>query len=134
MSATFFEPRISSDDKEYWDGLKQNKLLVRQCNKCGKITRADRKFCPDCLSDDYKLNEVEPKGTIYSFVVFHKPFHKSFEDKVPYVVATIDLDCGVRILANIINCEPTDVKCAMRVSGIYEPQENYTKLQFELGE
>jgi hypothetical protein len=41
-------------------------------------------------------------------------------ESVPYVFALITLDHGVRILSNIINCDPESVKIGMPVKVVFE--------------
>ena len=38
-----------------------------------------------------------------------------FKDRVPYVVALIDLDEGVRMTSNVEGCPPEEVECGMHV-------------------
>ena len=92
MSMTeFFEPRISADTKAYWDGCREHKLMVQKCKVCGRLRIPASYVCQNCLSTETELVELKPEGTLYSFVVMHRAFHPSVQDKVPYIVATIDL-------------------------------------------
>jgi uncharacterized OB-fold protein len=56
---------------------------------------------------------------VYSYTVTHIPT-AGFEDKVPYALAIVDLDEGVRMLANLIHVAPDDVKIGMRVKVCWE--------------
>lgn len=99
MSMTeFFEPRISADTKAYWDGCREHKLMVQKCKACGRLRIPASYVCQNCLSTETELVEMKTEGTLYSFVVMHRAFHPSVQDKVPYIVATIDLSEDVRIL------------------------------------
>jgi hypothetical protein len=71
-------------------------------------------------------------GTIYSFVVYHRVYHPSFKDKVPYVVAVVQLAEGPRIISNIVNVPVPDVTCEMPVRVVYEDQrDGYLVPKFE---
>lgn len=131
MGKTFFEPRISCDTAAFWNGCREHKLVMQQCNCCGTLRWPAGVLCPKCLSDDTRLKEISQQGTVYSYVVFRKAFHPSLQDKLPYIVATIDLDDGVRLVSNIVNCEVDKIKCGDRVEAVWEnelPVPNFKRL------
>jgi uncharacterized OB-fold protein len=66
---------------------------------------------------------AEGRGKIYSYVVYHRAYHPSFNNDVPYVVALVELDEGPRLLTNIIGCSPEEVQCDMPVSVAWEDLE-----------
>lgn len=123
----FFEPRISSDTALYWEGCKEHRLIMRRCKKCGTTVWPASYVCPKCLSSEMEPEEVEPEGVLYSFVVMHKPFHMSLVDKVPYVVAAVDLNNRARISANILDCKVEDIRCGAKVSISFEDSETYSR-------
>jgi len=43
--------------------------------------------------------------------VYRHVFHAAFQGKVPYVVATVELDEGVRLLTNIPMCDIDKIAC-----------------------
>ena len=54
-----------------------------------------------------------------SYTVTHVPA-TGFDGKTPYVVGLIELDEKVRIIGNILNIKPDDVKVGMRVKVMFE--------------
>ena len=130
----FFAPRVSADTKEFWEGCKEHKLKIQRCKQCGKLRWPASYLCPDCLSEETEYTELSGEGTLYSYVVFHKPFHPSLQEKVPYVVVEVDLEGGVRLITNIVNCKPEDLACDKKVKMKWMDCEEYTKPVFELRE
>ena len=51
-------------------------------------------MCPSCGSTDHEWVEASGRGTVFSYVVMHRVYHPGFADKVPYVVAVIELEEG----------------------------------------
>jgi uncharacterized OB-fold protein len=43
-----------------------------------------------------------------------------FEDDLPFVLALVDLEEGVRMMTNIVNCKPEEVKIGMDVKVAFE--------------
>ena len=46
---------------------------------------------------------VSGRGQIYSFVIYHHPFHPAYTEEVPYAVALVELDEGVRMLLRVVD-------------------------------
>ena len=130
----FFAPRISADTKMFWEGCKEHKLEIQRCKKCGKLRWPAAFLCPDCLSSETEMQEMSGDGTLYSYVTFQKAFHPSVQDKLPYTVGVIELEGGVRIISNIVDCEPEQLACNKKVKMKWMDCEEYTKPVFELVE
>jgi uncharacterized OB-fold protein len=60
------------------------------------------------------------RGKVYSFTVYYRVYHPGFKDKVPYVVAVIELDEGPRIISNVVGVAVDAVTCEMQVAVRYE--------------
>ena len=56
---------------------------------------------------------VSGRGTLYSFTVVHRAPSTAFAAEVPYVVAVVELDEGVRLMSNLIRCAPDAVRIGM---------------------
>jgi uncharacterized OB-fold protein len=69
---------------------------------------------------------VSGLGRVYSWVVVHQASLPGFAEAVPYVVAAIELDeqVGLRLIARMIGCEPSEVRADMRVRVEFEHLEN----------
>lgn len=106
-----FRPLVTHDSKPYWDGLQEHKLLFQRCAHCGKPRLPASFLCPHCLSTEYNWEQSRGYGRIYSYVVYRHAFHAAFKGIVPYVVATVELDEGVRMLTNIPMCDMDKIAC-----------------------
>jgi len=60
------------------------------------------------------------KGEIHTFTVVHRAPTKVFEPEIPYVVAVIQLDEGVRMMSNIVDCPGEAVTIGMRVEVVFD--------------
>jgi uncharacterized OB-fold protein len=117
----------------YWESARAGKLVIQKCGACGKPQFYPRPFCLSCLSEEVGWIEASGNGTIYTFTVNRRPANEFMKDKVPYVVAAIDLDEGVRMVANIVGSDPGVVKCGARVRVTFEKaSEEITLPQFVL--
>lgn len=60
------------------------------------------------------------RGKVYSYTVVYSYQPTEFSEDVPYIVAVIDLQEGVRMMSNIVGCLPETVKCDMEVEVIFD--------------
>lgn len=104
--------------KEFWDATKRHELKIQQCRNCGKNIFYPKDFCPECLSTDLRWIKASGKGRIYSFTVAYSGPPPGFD--VPYVLAIIELNEGVRMYANIVDCNLEELKCDMPVEVVFE--------------
>jgi uncharacterized OB-fold protein len=108
-------PRIDADNRPYWAAAAEGRLVIQHCSSCGKPRFYPRLLCPYCHSDEHEWRRSRGGGTVYSYSVVHRAPTPSFAGAVPYVVALIDLDEGVRIFANVLD-EPAKVSIGSRVT------------------
>lgn len=113
-------PPISHETNPFWQGCAENRLLLQCCDSCGQLRYPPAKLCNKCLNDKSRWCEHEGQGIIYSFVVYHHAFHPDFKEKLPYVVAIIELDNGPRMISRITGCEPGQVEIGMPVKVVFE--------------
>lgn len=125
-------PRPSPESLPFWEGAKEGRLLLPRCNHCGNYFFPPSQRCRHCLSQDVAWIESKGAGRIYSFVVYHRSYHPAFEADVPYVVAIVELDEGVRLLSNIMGAPPEKVRCDARVRVTFEQRDGASIPMFEL--
>ena len=74
------------------------------------------------MKRDFDWIKSSGMGRVYSFaaikeVVMNSP---AFQKDLPYVLSAIDLEEQVRIIAQIIDCNPDQVKEGMQVKALFE--------------
>ena len=72
-------------------------------------------MCPDCQSTAIKWLTASGRGRVYSWVVATHPTLEALVDQVPYVVAMIDLDEGVRVIGNVAGIAPDAITDGLAV-------------------
>jgi uncharacterized OB-fold protein len=113
-------PLETSDAKEFWDGCRAGKLLLQRCQACQRAQFYPRILCTACGAQDLEFEESTGRGVVASFSVCHRPVTPAYESRLPYVVALVDVEEGVRMMANILDCEPESVSIGMRVEVCFE--------------
>lgn len=113
-------PQPTHESKPYWDALMEGKLLLQACGQCGKVRHYPRPLCDTCFSFDVKWIEASGRGSVHSWTVTQHAFNPGFKGEVPYVLATVDLEEGVRMLAPLRGVKETAVKVGLPVRVAFE--------------
>jgi uncharacterized OB-fold protein len=113
-------PRIDEESRGYWEALQRHELYFQRCRSCGTKRFYPRALCPVCLSSDTEWVRASGRGTVYTFTVTHQNQALGFRDELPYVLATVELEEGVRMLTNIVGCAPADVHIGMPVEVVFD--------------
>jgi uncharacterized protein len=91
-----------SDSRAYWEGLLLGELRIQRCGACARAVFYPRALCPHCHADKLSWITASGRGTIYSYTVAHQAFG-AFAADVPFVVAIVELQEGVRMMTRIID-------------------------------
>jgi hypothetical protein len=113
-------PKPDQDSAEYWAAARRHELVLQQCSACGRFRFYPRAVCPHCLSEKFEWRPSSGRGRIYSFTVIHRPPSPAFRDRVPYVLALVELEEGVRMMSNVVGCDPQAVEIGLRVEVTFE--------------
>ncbi len=76
-------------------------------------------MCPQCHSTKVEWVEVSGRGKVYTWTTVRHPVHPAFVD-VPYIVVIVQLDEGVRLVSNMVDCRPEDIYIGMPVEVVFE--------------
>lgn len=112
-------PTPSKWSQPFWDAARKHKLILKKCKKCGNIDHPPYLYCTECASEESEWIEASGKGKLYTYAinVYMVPF--PFWDDMPYVVALIELDEGVTMISNIVECNHDELKKGMRLEVVF---------------
>ena len=113
-------PVTDEDTQPFWDFCKRHELRVQKCLKCGKLHYPPSPICPHCLHMESEWARLSGKGRVYSFIIVRRRYHPGFDKELPYTVAIVETDEGIRMLSNIIGCKPEAVTVDMPVEVVFE--------------
>ena len=120
-------PRPTPDalSEFFWEGCREGRLQIQRCSSCGTFIHYPRPVCKNCLGTDLGPSAVSGEGSVYSFTVAHQAFHPWFSDKIPYVIATIELveQPHLHLISNVVDCSPREVSVGMSVPVVFREVE-----------
>lgn len=124
-------PEITAYASPFWAAAREHRLVVQQCERCDRFQHYPRPWCTNCLGNELQWVDASGHGTVYSFTVVRRTANPAFVDRVPYVLALVDLDEGVRLTTNIVGCAPSDVFVGQRVRVCFEEiDDSHTAVLF----
>jgi uncharacterized protein len=112
-------PVVSQDTAFFWEGMAAGELRVQRCGACKALRHPPGPACPSCgaLAPEYVV--ASGLGEVYSFVVHHHPPVPGKE--LPFVVALVELEEGVRLLAELVDVPADDVQIGLPVRVSFRP-------------
>jgi uncharacterized OB-fold protein len=113
-------PVPSEDSAPFWAAAKRHKLSLQKCATCGEFRFPPAPLCPECTEMGGEWTELKGRGKVFSFVVFHRSYDKSFDADLPYAVALVELDEGPRLVSNIVGMPPDQLRCDMPVEVVFD--------------
>jgi len=113
-------PRPSPFSRPFWEAAKRHELLIQRCPKCRTHIFYPRYNCTECGARDLEWVKASGKGTIYTYTVARRPTHPAFADRVPYIIAIVELEEGPRLTTNIVDCDPDSVRIGTPVEVAFE--------------
>jgi uncharacterized OB-fold protein len=114
------------DNSWWWDAVDAGKIPIQKCSQCGKLHHPPRPMCDACHSLEMGHIEASGRGTVHTYTVIHHPQFPGYD--FPIVAALIDLEEGTRLMSNLVECKPQDVRVGMAVRGFVQEGEDGLKL------
>lgn len=119
--------------KLFFDGAREHRLMLQKCVACGTVMWPVKPRCTNCLSTDVAWTQASGKGTLYSFTLMHQVFHPGFASAVPYNIAEVDLEEGLRIITNVVGCPNSALQIGMPLEVTFEDvSDEVTLPKFQL--
>jgi len=99
----------------YWREIPQRyRLEAGKCKNCSFIMFPPRLVCPRCQSRVFNTVVLADAGKIVTYTIIRVPPHP-FSDQAPYAVGIVELDDGVRLTGQIVDCSFEELKIGQRV-------------------
>ncbi|MGZ6367563.1 MAG: Zn-ribbon domain-containing OB-fold protein [Ktedonobacteraceae bacterium] len=113
-------PVVTEENRPFWEGCQQGKLLLQQCSECHHYQFYPRLYCMKCSSDALHWVEATGRGVIYSFTIIYQNKSPEFVHDTPYNVALVQLEEGPRLLSNIVDVDATELQVDLPVTVAFD--------------
>ena len=124
-------------DGPFWQGLREERLLIQCCQGCQTWQWGPEWICHQCLSEDLVFEEVKGEGLIFSFERVWHPVHPALKEQGPYLIVLVELPGAgnIRLVGNLLGDPEQDVVIGSSVKAFFEhrhdAEQAYTLLQWQ---
>ncbi len=118
-------PALDDSTRPFWTSGADGVLRVQYCPSCGRFVLPPRAGCPDCGAGcDYAA--VSGAATLFTYTVAHQQFHPGVP--TPFIIAVVELaeQPELRMVTNIVDCDPEDLVTGMPLTVRFEQHEHNT--------
>ena len=113
---SMMRPASSRDTKFFWDGVNAHELRIQK-RPDGSLQHPPVPAVWQDKEATVEYQVASGEGTVFSFVVHHAP--KVPGRRLPFVIALVELEEGVRMLGELRNVDPAMVEIGMPVRATY---------------
>ena len=109
----------------YWREIPQRyRLEAGKCTECGKVFFPPRLVCSGCKARTFEPVRLAGSGKVLTYTVIHVPATQ-FSDEAPFAIGVVEMDEGVRLTSQIVDCDFDSLEIGMPV------QVEFRKIQEE---
>ncbi|MCK4251725.1 Zn-ribbon domain-containing OB-fold protein [candidate division WOR-3 bacterium] len=94
------------------------RLEAAKCKKCGKVSFPPRLVCSGCGSREFDKTKLSDNGKIVTYTTI-RVAPAQFTTQVPYSIAIVEVDNGVRITTQVVDCKPEDLEIGKKVKLVF---------------
>ncbi len=85
-----------------------------RCTRCGRMWYPPKPLCPYCGSKDIVKINLPQQGRLISWTIEYT-VPAGYRGKAPIIIGLVELDNGVKVLAEITDVKPEELVYGMRV-------------------
>jgi uncharacterized protein len=112
-------PGMTELTAPYWEAAREGRLVVQECRECHALRHPPLPQCPRCHDSRPGWREVSGEGAVYTYTTVRHPTHFAFADKIPYVLAIVELAEGPRLVTALTGTGSEDVRVGLPVRVVF---------------
>ena len=115
-------PAMEGLTRQFYDWCARGELRFQRCSHCGAFRHVPRELCAECGSFEWQWERSSGRGTVFTFTVVARALHPAFSRETPYAAVVVELEEGVRLLGNVVDCPPDELRIGIPVQVAFEKQ------------
>jgi uncharacterized OB-fold protein len=113
-------PEPTEDTRPFFDGAREGKLRLQVCDDCGTWMFPLATICCECGGMHLSWRDASGHGTLYAHARLQRAYHPRHKDRLPLVLAQVDIAEGLRLMTNLIDADPAEVITGAAVELAFE--------------
>jgi uncharacterized OB-fold protein len=114
-------PEFRPETKPYWEACKRHEFVLPRSRATNEFFFYPRAISPgEDMSDDIEWIKASGKAKVWTYAIHHMGPTKAYKGEPPYVVALVETEEGVKMMTNVVDCDPKDVHIGMDVEVVFD--------------
>ena len=105
-------PAPDNASRHYWKSAAEGRLVIQRCTSCGAYQFYPRALCVTCAGETEWV-DASGRGTLHTFTIIRQNRSPAFAALSPYAVGIVELDEGVRMMSNIVDCDVEQIEVGL---------------------
>lgn len=105
---------------EFYGWCAKGELRFQRCSGCKTWRHVPRAMCPECGSMDWTWERSSGRGKVFTWTTTALPLHPAFKGSTPYASVVVEMDEGVRVVTELLDCTPEDLAIGLPVSVAFD--------------
>lgn len=94
------------------------RMEAAKCKACGEVFFPPRVVCSGCGAREFETTRLSEYGKIKTYTTI-RVAPAQFSTQVPYNIAVVESDNGVRLMTQVVDCKPEDLAIGKRVKFVF---------------
>jgi uncharacterized OB-fold protein len=117
-------------DAEFWAHCAKGELRFQRCNGCGAWRHLPRFACAACTSAEWTWERSLGRARLHSWTITHQPLIRDFAEPVPYAIAVVELEEGVRMVTGLRDVAYEHLALDLELEVVFETVADGVALPF----
>jgi len=113
-------PVLRGHSGEFYEWCKKGELRFQRCTRCRTWRHVPREMCAECGSMEWTWEASSGRGRVFTWTTTAVPLHPAFKGSTPYAVVVVEMEEGVRIVSEMIDCAPDVLEIDMPVEVAFD--------------
>ena len=105
--------RMDPYAEQFWQFTRSKEFRLQRCAACGRFRWPPAPVCDGCLSEDFSWTAVSGKGTVLSWVTFHRGYFPEYPP--PHTVVMVELAEGPLFITIPVDIARDELSDGMRM-------------------
>lgn len=106
-------PRIIAEPSQltefYWQLAAAGVVALQRCLDCGQVWHPAAPTCPNSPQHAIEWFAACGRGRLYSYTRVEHAAHRSVADRLPYLIALVELVEGPRFVCNLLDAQESEL-------------------------
>lgn len=112
-------PAMQGLTGEFYEWCRKGELRFQRC-ECGTWRHVPRETCARCGSFTWEWARASGRGRVFTWTVAVRPMHPAFANDAPYAPVVVEMEEGVRLVSQVVDCPPDALAIDMPVTVVFE--------------